>query len=330
MPTIRVDLSQLEGVTAIDKDSLTVTVKSGTTWRDLNQHLKDLKYESCIIPKNDAKTLEDWLQNDGINIAGFKFGPTGRALYDIEIVTFQGDITNLGYKTTLYDALGYELKRFFLGSQNTLGISTEAIIQIRPVPETKRGIKLILAPEFDLTNFLKEVNKKTLIPTLMVFLQDENRQLNLYMLIGGASEIVAAQVSVLKAILEQLANHVYNEISADELLSVLYKDDDTHLVYYLISPAKFSEFLRMFNNFTKAYQIDRNSILVGLDLSKLGMSERDANAKVLSLKGNKAYINPLNEEELVMFGEDFTPELVNRVRLAFNPKAAKQYKGKKK
>ncbi|NVM28743.1 MAG: FAD-binding oxidoreductase [Candidatus Helarchaeota archaeon] len=314
----QIDFSENKGISSIDKGNLTITLKTGTTWRELISYLKAINYEPCIYPKKESITLEEWLQTDGINLAGFKFGLTGRSLYDVEMVTYQGEITNLGFKTTLYDALGYELKRIFLGSQFILGISTECTMQIRKVPETKLALKLTLTPTFNIKELLEKFNRKSLRPTLIFFTQTD-QVLILYILLDGAIKIVAAESSVISSVLSGYAGFAYDEVTENELLGNLYEPDGAALTYYLIAPEKLGELIQAFQLISKAYIINQNTIMVGLDLNKLNIPESAINSKILELRGKKVYIHPLNTEELMMFGEKSTPELIQKIRKSFDP-----------
>lgn len=331
--SLKLDTSMNTGIVAIDHESLTVTVRTGTTWRELRQALRDdmggRRYEPCIYPRDDLISLEEWLQADGMNIAGFKFGLTGRSLYDIEIVTFQGELLNLGFKTTVYSSLGYVLKRIFLGSNYTLGVTTECIMQIRRIPELQAGIKIDLTPDIDIKEILTKVNLKTLRPTLVFVTQNVNQQLVLYFLFDGMRRVVNAQLNVLNTIISGYPGLMKSEVSYDQILARLYEKGSENLVFYLISPEKFKELLDTFSQISKAYILNPNTILVAFDLNKLNVPEASINSKVLELKGKKAYINPLNSEELVMFGDERTPELIQKIRTAFDLGASSEVPVKK-
>lgn len=310
---IKLDSSANKGITNLDKDNLTVAVRTGTTWSELDDFLKNHNYESCIYPKDTSVSIDEWIQTDGINLAGFKFGPTGRSLYDIEIVTYQGDLLNLGFKTTLFDALGYELKRLFLNSHNTLGITTECILQIRRRPETKIAIKIDLTPEINLKDIIAQINRKSLFPTL-IFLTKSSNQSSLYILFDGERTIANAQVNVLKSALPNIS--VY-DINPDEFLAILHEKTEGSIEFYLIAPSKFKALTEAFQSIPRAIVINQNTVLVAIDLSASNTSGVEANSKILDLSGKKAFIDPSNVDELRKFGDPLTPELIDKIRRAF-------------
>lgn len=319
LESFKIDMSENIGIINIDKESLTITLKTGTTWNQLFSHLKKSGYETCIYPKNDKLTLEEWLQTDGLNLAGFKFGPTGRSLYDIEIVTYDGNILNTGFKTTSYDALGYELKRIFLGSQRTLGLSTECTLQIRPKPEDQKAIKLRFSPETNFKDVIDKINKKSLIPTLMFLTQNEIQTLTLYALFDGFKRVIDAQLQVMNTIASELPDVVIAETNSAEFFSI-FPEKNFSATCYSITPEKLGEFSNHFKYLSRAYIINENTIMVSIDLNQLNMTESEANSKILELNGKKNYIDPLNTDELIKFGEEFTPSLIEKIRRSFDPK----------
>ena len=61
------------------------------------------------------------------------YGVTSAHVLGIQIVTPYGDIEWLGGKTL--DAPGYDLVGAFIGSEGTLGIATQAVLALTPIPE---------------------------------------------------------------------------------------------------------------------------------------------------------------------------------------------------
>ena len=55
----------------------------------------------------------------------------------LELVLPNGDIIRTGGKLAK-DVAGYDLTRLFIGSEGTLGVVTEAILKLVPMPETKK------------------------------------------------------------------------------------------------------------------------------------------------------------------------------------------------
>jgi glycolate oxidase subunit GlcD len=70
----------------------------------------------------------------------FKQGATTAHILGLTVVLPDGEIVMLGGPR---DGVGYDLVGFFVGSEGTLGIATEALIRLTPLPES---VKTLLAP----------------------------------------------------------------------------------------------------------------------------------------------------------------------------------------
>jgi len=63
-----------------------------------------------------------------------KYGVTRDYVLALEIVLPDGSIINAGRKT-LKSVAGYDLARFFVGSEGTLGVFTKITLKLLPMPE---------------------------------------------------------------------------------------------------------------------------------------------------------------------------------------------------
>lgn len=71
-------------------------------------------------------------------IRAVKYGVTKHSILGLEVVLPSGEIVRTGSKC-LKDVVGYGLTELFVGSEGTLGIVTEAICRLMPLPEA-RGV----------------------------------------------------------------------------------------------------------------------------------------------------------------------------------------------
>ncbi|WP_300456146.1 FAD-linked oxidase C-terminal domain-containing protein [Desulfobacula sp.] len=94
--------------------------------------------------------------NMAMNAGGprcLKYGVTIDYVLGMEVVLASGDIIRFGSKN-IKDVTGYKLSSLFCGSEGTLGIITEAILKVRPLPET---VKTLMVTFDDLDNTAKAV-----------------------------------------------------------------------------------------------------------------------------------------------------------------------------
>jgi len=130
---ILLDLGRMNRILQVDKDAQYIVVEPGVRTIDLQQAAcrENLLYagdpcsnDSCVIGGNIAT-------NAGGNRA-VKYGVTGDQVYELEVVTPQGEIVKLGGRLKK-NATGYNLLRLLIGSEGTLGIITQATLKLQPL-----------------------------------------------------------------------------------------------------------------------------------------------------------------------------------------------------
>ncbi len=131
---LTVVMTQLDRILEIDVANLTATVQPGVINADLGRAAAEhglfyapdpASFEFCTIGGNLA-------ENSG-GLRCVKYGVTRDAVLGLEVVLADGAVIRSGGKNAK-DVLGYDLTHLFIGSEGTLGIITEAILRLRPMP----------------------------------------------------------------------------------------------------------------------------------------------------------------------------------------------------
>jgi glycolate oxidase len=126
----------------IDRANMVAIVEPGVVTNDINEAVKPfglfyagypMSLESCFIGGNVA-------ENAGGGRA-IKYGVTGRYVLGLEVVLPTGEIVHLGGKR-VKDVTGYDLLHLLVGSEGTLGIFTQIILRLMPLP-TARAVLLV-------------------------------------------------------------------------------------------------------------------------------------------------------------------------------------------
>ena len=140
------DMCAMEDVLEIDEDNLTATVQSGCTWYKLDRELrkKELTYLSSEMGGPAMTVGGSIIKAGGGPYGATKFGLHGQ--YDVlglEFVLPTGEIVRTGSGAYLgvprfrRYGIGPDLTGLLIGSEGTLGILTEATLQVRPIPEAE-------------------------------------------------------------------------------------------------------------------------------------------------------------------------------------------------
>jgi len=95
-----------------------------------------------------------------------KYGVTVDYVLGMEVVLASGEIIRFGGKN-VKDVTGYKLSSLFCGSEGTLGIVTEAILKVVPVPETVKTIMVTFNDLDDSAKAVTDIIGSGIIPAAM-------------------------------------------------------------------------------------------------------------------------------------------------------------------
>src|SRR5215216_3548183 len=138
---IMVDVKLMNRILEIDLDDRTVTVEPGINMLKLSEELKPLGF---IYPDNPASypcsLVGGRIGTSGWSLIGARYGHTRDLVISFEIVLPTGEVIRVGDgggKKVRKSSSGYQLKHLFMGHQGTLGIVTEATLELVPRPEAE-------------------------------------------------------------------------------------------------------------------------------------------------------------------------------------------------
>ncbi|MBK5484279.1 glycolate oxidase subunit GlcD [Peribacillus sp. TH16] len=162
--------NRMNSLLEIDKENLTATVQPGLITLDL---ISAVEKKGLFYPPDPSSmkisTIGGNINENSGGLRGLKYGVTRDYVIGLEVVLPNGDIIRTGGKLAK-DVAGYDLTKLFVGSEGTLGIVTEAILKLIPIPETT---KTMLALYQDLDAAAQSVAKiisNKIIPVTLEFL----------------------------------------------------------------------------------------------------------------------------------------------------------------
>ena len=130
----------------IDRANMVAVVEPGVVTNDINEAIKEfglfyagypMSTETCFVGGNIA-------ENAGGGRA-IKYGVTSRYVLGLEVVLPTGEIVEMGGKR-VKDVTGYDLVHLMVGSEGTLGVVTQAILKLVPLP-VERVVLLVPFPD---------------------------------------------------------------------------------------------------------------------------------------------------------------------------------------
>jgi len=137
---IVISMLHMNKILEIDAENLTATVQPGVIIQDLNDAAN--KYGLFYPP--DPGTVKTATMGGSVaessgGLRGLKYGVTKHYVMGMKLVRANGDIIKWGGKT-VKNVTGYDLTALFTGSEGTLGIITEILVKLNPIPEASKAM----------------------------------------------------------------------------------------------------------------------------------------------------------------------------------------------
>jgi glycolate oxidase len=134
---IILNLARMDRIVEIDTANVCVVAQAGVVTLQLQQAVERI---GLFYPPDPASSRQSTIGGNVATNAGgprcLKYGVTRDYVIGLTVVLANGEILRLGGKITK-NATGYQLMQLFVGSEGTLGIVTEVILKLTPLPRAR-------------------------------------------------------------------------------------------------------------------------------------------------------------------------------------------------
>ncbi|OQB20358.1 MAG: putative FAD-linked oxidoreductase [Firmicutes bacterium ADurb.Bin182] len=117
----------------LDEDNLTVTVQPGVLLMELAAYAEVHKFLYPPDPGEKSATIGGNINTNAGGMRAVKYGVTRDYVRGLTVVLPNGDVIKTGGKV-VKNSSGYSLKDMIAGSEGTLGVVSEAILKLVPLP----------------------------------------------------------------------------------------------------------------------------------------------------------------------------------------------------
>ena len=143
--TVTLDLRRMDRVLDIDRTSHTAVVQSGILGPALERELNANGFTLGHFPQSfEFSTLGGWVATRSAGQCSTKYGKIEHLVVSLRLVSPTGVLDS---PTVPADAAGPSLLQCLIGSEGTLGVITEAVVRLHPLPEN-RVFASYLFPDF--------------------------------------------------------------------------------------------------------------------------------------------------------------------------------------
>jgi glycolate oxidase len=158
---------RMNKILEIDRESMCAVVQPGVINGDLQKEVA--KYNLMYPPDPASMFVSTIGGNVSLNAGGprgVKYGVTRDYLLGLEVVVPSGEIIRTGGKT-LKNVSGYDLTRLLCGSEGTLGIFTEIILRLVPLPPAKTTLQAAFGDLDDAATTVTAIMAAGMVPTTL-------------------------------------------------------------------------------------------------------------------------------------------------------------------
>lgn len=159
----------MNNILEIDEENLTITVQAGVITLDI---IKAVEEKGLFYPPHPSSmkisTIGGNINENSGGLRGLKYGVTRDYVMGLELVLPNGDMIRTGGKLAK-DVAGYDLTRLFIGSEGTLGVVTEAILKLVPMPETKKTMLALYEDINEAARAVSSIIANKIIPATLEF-----------------------------------------------------------------------------------------------------------------------------------------------------------------
>jgi glycolate oxidase len=212
-------LLRMNRILNIDANNLLAVAEPGVITRDLQQAVEA---RGLFYPPDPSSSHFSTLGGNLAECAGggraVKYGVTRDYVLGLEVVLPTGEIIKTGVRTAK-GVVGYDLTRLLVGSEGTLGIITQMVLKLIPLPEARQTI-LAFFDQMDLAaRSVVEIFQSGILPAILEFMDHSSiacveeylhlglpiqAQAMLLIEVDGDREAVARQGETIQHIFRQL------------------------------------------------------------------------------------------------------------------------------
>jgi glycolate oxidase len=168
---VGLSLDRMNNIVAMDEKNLQVTVQPGVITQVLQEAVaaKGLYYPPDPSSRGSCTIGGNLAENAG-GPRAVKYGVTRDFVLNLEVVLPDGEVIWTG-ANTLKNATGYDLTRLIVGSEGTLGIITQAVLRLVPLPRTERLMLVPFTDPYKACEAVSAVFRAGVTPSALEFME---------------------------------------------------------------------------------------------------------------------------------------------------------------
>lgn len=225
-PGLIVSFEKMANIVEVNPTDSYTVVQPGIRIEELNVELARYGVFFPVDPGSvRSATIGGAIANGAGGMRGAKYGSMRDWVLGVNVVTGRGDLLKLGCRT-LKCRNGYDLVRLIVGSEGTLGLVTQAVLRVAPLPESAVAVRVYYNDISSLVEDVVRIKSARIWPLFAEFMgpaESEEVGLNrAYTLFVGVDVNRGAEGGILARLKSALTGHIADEaIGIEEAMRLL-------------------------------------------------------------------------------------------------------------
>lgn len=172
-----IDLHLMNRILDLDIETMTLTVEPGVLLQDIQEYVESRGYFYPPDPGSKHSSIGGNVATNAGGMRAVKYGVTRDYVRALDVVLASGEELNLG-SLNIKNSSGYDLKDLFIGSEGTLGITTQIKLKLIPLPKTSLSLVAAFPSLREATDAVLTILKNGVDPTALEFFERDVIQLS--------------------------------------------------------------------------------------------------------------------------------------------------------
>jgi glycolate oxidase len=164
---VTLSLAKLDRIVEIDPGNRLAVVQPGVVNLDFRNAVEK---QGLFYPPDPSSydwcTIGGNLSTNAGGLCCVKYGVTTDSVLGLEVVLADGSLLKTG-RRTVKGVAGYDLARLFVGSEGTLGVITQATVQLKPLPQAPATLVAGFSTTEAAGEAVARVVREGLVPSLL-------------------------------------------------------------------------------------------------------------------------------------------------------------------
>lgn len=172
-----IDLHLMNQIIDFDLETLTLTVEPGVLLHEIQEYVESKGFFYPPDPGSKNSSIGGNIATNAGGMRAVKYGVTRDYVRQLEVVLATGEELTLG-SVNIKNSSGYDLKDLFIGSEGTLGITTQIKLKVIPLPKASLSLIVAFPTLKESTDAVLTILQNGVDPTALEFFERETIHLS--------------------------------------------------------------------------------------------------------------------------------------------------------